>query len=141
VAVLDLFRELARDIFGEWQGLALGDLRFTHRSEARLMLVALVGLSVVLTLARLILRRRAISGRVVLPAVFGSFPRSPGAVLTHVPLLMFVSGLPFLALALADPYTALIRSEVSYPGRRICLAIDASDSMMTPFKTDTLKTQ
>jgi Ca-activated chloride channel family protein len=78
---------------------------------------------------------------VVLPAVFRSVPRSPGALLTHVPLLLFVSGLPFLALALADPYTALIRSEVSYPGRRICLAIDASDSMMTPFKTDTLKTQ
>jgi Ca-activated chloride channel family protein len=139
--VSEALRELARDLFGEWQSLTLMDLRFSHRSEARLMLLALLGLSVFLTVARLIVRRRAVHGRVVLPAVLRSSRRSPGALLTHVPLLLFVSGLPFLALALADPYTALIRSEVTYPGRRICLAIDASDSMLTPFKTDTLKTQ
>ena len=32
-------------------------------------------------------------------------------------------GLPFLALAVADPFTALVSSEVSYPGRRIALIV------------------
>jgi Ca-activated chloride channel homolog len=134
-------RELARDVLGEWRSLTFADLRFSHRSEARLMLIALLGFSVFLLVARAAIRRRGMGGRVVLPAVFRSSAGSGGAFLIHVPLLLFLSGLPFLALALADPYTALIRSEVSYPGRRICLAIDASDSMQTPFKTETLKTQ
>ncbi|MQA28725.1 MAG: VWA domain-containing protein [Luteitalea sp.] len=134
-------RALAHDLFGEWQSLTLGDLLFSHRSEARLILVALVGFSAVVLVARLTIRRRAVHGRVVLPAVFTSFPRSRGSFLMHVPLLIFLSGLPFLALALADPYTALVRREVTYPGRRICLAIDASYSMLTRFKTDVLKTQ
>jgi Ca-activated chloride channel family protein len=135
------FLALARDIFGEWRSLTLADLQFSHRSEARLLLVALAGLSVVLLVARQVIRRRALHGRVVVPALFPSFRGSRGAFLIHLPLLMFLCGLPFLALAVADPYTSLVRREVSYPGRRICLAIDASGSMVTPFKTDTLKTQ
>jgi hypothetical protein len=43
-----------------------------------------------------------------------------------------------LAVALADPYTSLVRSEATYPGRRICLMIDASNSMSSPFKAEHL---
>ena len=31
------------------------------------------------------------------------------------------TGIPFLALAVADPFTSLVTSEVSYPGRRIAI--------------------
>jgi hypothetical protein len=41
-------------------------------------------------------------------------------------------------VALADPYTSLVRSEATYPGRRICLMIDASNSMSSPFKAEHL---
>jgi hypothetical protein len=58
----------------------------------------------------------------------------------HVQLFLFLAGLPFLGLALADPHTPLIRREASYPGRRICLTIDASNSMTSPFRADTLTT-
>ena len=37
-------------------------------------------------------------------------------MLRHTPLLLFLVGLPFLTLALADPYTALVTSDVTYPG-------------------------
>ena len=57
----------------------------------------------------------------------------------HLPLLVGLVGISFLVIAVADPYTALVRREASYPGRRICLTIDASNSMSSPFKTDTLK--
>jgi Ca-activated chloride channel family protein len=87
------------------------------------------------------MRRQPGRDQVVVPAVLGPAPRSVGALLIYVPHLLFLVGLTFLALALADPSTALVRREVSRPGRRICLAIDASDSMTSPFKTDTLRTQ
>jgi Ca-activated chloride channel family protein len=75
------------------------------------------------------------------PALLRSVPGSAGRLMVHAPLLLFLAGLPFLALALADPFTALVRRETTYPGRRICLTIDASNSMSSPFKTDTLRTQ
>ena len=44
-------------------------------------------------------------------------------------------------IALADPHTGFTREEVSYPGRRIALLVDASTSMVMQFKTQTMKTQ
>ena len=52
--------------------------------------------------------------------------------------MLFLLGLPFFFVALADPYTALVSREVSFPGRRIGLMIDASTSMRTPFTAATL---
>src|SRR4029077_2229306 len=40
---------------------------------------------------------------------------------------------------LADPYSSMERQEVSYPGRRIALLIDASSSMMVPFPSSQLR--
>jgi hypothetical protein len=51
---------------------------------------------------------------------------------------LFVLGVPFFILALADPFTSLARQEVSFPGRRIGLLIDASSSMLEPFDAPTL---
>ena len=130
-----------RENLAEWRSLSLADLRFLHRGETRLMLVAMVGLSIILLIARLAIRPRPGRHLVVLPAVLTSLPRSRAALLVHVPQLLFLVALPFLALALADPYTALIRQEVSYPGRRIGLAIDASSSMSTPFTAASLNTR
>jgi len=44
-------------------------------------------------------------------------------------------GLPFFALALADPQTTFLREEASYPGRRIAIIVDASTSMIMKFDT------
>jgi len=37
----------------------------------------------------------------------------------HAAFVLFLIGVPFFALALADPFTAFTRQEASYPGRRI----------------------
>ena len=55
--------------------------------------------------------------------------------------MLFLAGVPFLTLALADPFTSLVTSEVSYPGRRIAVMIDASTSMRTPFKASHLNSR
>ena len=74
----------------------------------------------------------------VLPAVLGSMRRSRGAAIVHAPPVLFLLGLPFFFLALADPFTALVSREMSFPGRRIGIMIDASISMRTPFTAATL---
>jgi Ca-activated chloride channel family protein len=48
-------------------------------------------------------------------------------------------GLPWFILALADPYSSLTQREETFPGRRICLMIDASSSMVRPFSAPTLR--
>ena len=67
-----------------------------------------------------------------------TFRRSGFHGARHVPLACFLAGLCFFALALADPFTRLLREEVSYPGRRIAMFVDASGSMMEPFRTTRL---
>ena len=129
---------LLRQNLADWQGLRIADLQFWHRTEARLALVALVGLAVVLVIIRAMLRSGAPPRGLVLPAVLGSMRRSRGAWMVHAPLVLFLLGLPFFFLALADPFTALVSREMSFPGRRIGIMIDASISMRTPFTAASL---
>ncbi|HUR32927.1 MAG TPA: VWA domain-containing protein [Vicinamibacterales bacterium] len=131
-------RGMAVDLFGDWRLLRPGDLQFWHRDDARLLLVSLAVAAGIVLVARFAVPRRQGRYAVAVPALLASVPRRVSASLTHLPLLIAIAGLPFLAVALADPYTSLVRSEATYPGRRICLMIDASNSMSSPFKIDKL---
>jgi hypothetical protein len=116
----------------EWETLGQLDLLYDNRSGA------LTFLSIVIGAALLMLTLRALRGstpsrdRVVLPALFAA-RWTPAPAVRHLPTLLFLAGLPPLALALADPYTTTANRQVSYPGRRIALMIDASSSMLKPF--------
>jgi hypothetical protein len=46
---------------------------------------------------------------------------------------------PFFAIALGDPYTSLIGRDVSFPGRRVAVLVDASISMLSPFIATSLQ--
>jgi Ca-activated chloride channel family protein len=59
---------------------------------------------------------------------------SPLSWLRHGALLLSLAGLPFFMVALADPVTPLRQEQVTFPGRRIALLIDASASMVIPFQ-------
>jgi hypothetical protein len=56
----------------------------------------------------------------------------------HLPLVVAGVGVPLALLALADPYTSLTTSTVTYPGRRIAVMLDASDSMTSWFTAESL---
>jgi hypothetical protein len=119
----------------------LAGLQFWQRDEARLAILVAVALTAVLALWRTLQPRRQGRDGISLPAVFGG--RSSASRLAwvrHLPIVGFALGVPFATLALADPYSALVNSDVTFPGRRISLMIDASTSMTTTFKTESLNT-
>ncbi len=123
----------------DWQAFRLSDLQYWHRDTARLTLVGFLAISLILLVARgLFLSARAGRHRVLVPAVLSSANTRWASLVRHLPLLLAAAGFPFFAFALADPFTALIANDVSYPGRRISIMIDASSSMQTPFRASGL---
>ena len=122
-----------RDVVMEWRNTRAATLLFTHRDTAILAIVALIGLCFTILVGRALTRKKAGRTQVALPAVLDWSGRNWTALVRHGALLLFLAGLPFFTLALADPYSSLTREDVSYPGRRICLMIDASSSMMARF--------
>lgn len=135
---LNDLRLVLQNTLAEWQAIRLVDLQFWHRGEARLVLLLLLAVSVLLLVARTYAVRRPGRHLLVVPAVLSVLGPSRFSFLRHLPLALFLVGLPFFALSLADPYTSLAISDVSYPGRRISVMIDASTSMRTPFKAGQL---
>jgi hypothetical protein len=110
--------------------MVTGELLFDRRADAGVLMIALLSACAAALLVR---GGRSINDFMALPSIFGRrVPSMTGAV-RHVPLLVLVAGLPGLAIALAGPYRTLADEEVSHPGRRIALLLDASSSMLAPF--------
>lgn len=115
----------------EGAGLHLSELHFAQNDQTRLWLLGCVGLALTALLLRVLMSGRARRARVGLPALLPVFTRSSASFTRHGAWLLALAGLPFFALALADPRMPLVRRETSYPGRRIALMIDASSSMLS----------
>ena len=122
-----------RTTWDEWMRTRWNDLQFERAQDALLVFIVLLAV-VVLVLVIAMLRQRGRT-QVALPAVLPVMRRSPLALVRHLPLLLFLAGIPFFAVALADPLTGFAREEVSYPGRRIALLIDGSTSMVIRFES------
>ena len=127
-----------RESVAEIQTLRIGELQFWHRDAADLMVVSLLGLVVVALAVRCATPRWSRRDRLALPAVLTWMRRSSLSFVRHGPLLPFLAGMPFFVVAFADPYTAFTREEASFPGRRIAIMIDASSSMLAPFRAERL---
>ena len=123
-----------------WGNLRLSDLLFGRRDAAVYILVFFAGTAAAVLLWRSAVRRRPGRDRLALPAIVVLPPSSSLSALRHGAWILLLAGVPFFALALAGPYTAFSEQQVSYPGRRIALMIDASSSMMAPFNATRLKT-
>jgi hypothetical protein len=128
-------------------GRTLGDWRTPTELSFNARNATLLVVAVILVLAALTLVWRSLRGRlpgrtgIALPAILPRMRQSPLTFIRHAPFVLFLAGLPFFCLALADPYTSLTARQVSYPGRRIEVIMDASLSMLSPFTGQQLKTQ
>jgi Ca-activated chloride channel family protein len=129
---------LLRTTLADWPAAASGELRYWSPGAAWLVLLVLAGVAATMLLLRATVWRRPTRARVVLPALLAGVERSWLSGVRHAPLLLVVAGLPWLALAVADPYTSLRQEDVTFPGRRIGLMIDASSSMVRQFDAPTL---
>jgi hypothetical protein len=125
--------------YAEWGDTGFADLQFWRRDIAWLALVGLVATTTILLLLHSAFGRRNRTNRVALPAMLTGFDRSPLAFVRHAPLILILAGVPLFLLALADPYTSLTQKRMTFPGRRICLMIDASTSMVRWFEAPTLR--
>jgi Ca-activated chloride channel family protein len=131
---------VVRRTLAEWVGLRWNDLSFTEAGSALLVLIVLLAISLLMLLARSARFRHARRAAVGVPAILSVMRRTPLSAARHAAFLLFLVGVPFFAIALADPHTAYTREQMSYPGRRIALVVDASNSMILPFPTKELKT-
>lgn len=114
--------------FADVASLPLG-----HRREALLLSVVFLGISVAVAIARSLAPRRLGTARIVVPALLRRFEPNWLSLARHAPLLLFIASVPIFMFALADPYETVVEHQVTYPGRRIALLVDASSSMLKPF--------
>jgi hypothetical protein len=125
---------VVRETIIDWRNVRAADLLFTHRNDAIIAAVVLIGLCAVVLVLRALTRTKAGRTQVALPAVLDWSGGSRfTSLIRHGALILFLAGVPFFVLALADPYSSLTHEQVSFPGRRIALMIDASSSMMARF--------
>lgn len=103
-------------------------IQFSRGDEA---LAAAFALAVALIASFVGWRSGNVPGRggIVLPATLSSLTPGSGRRGRYLPAVFLLAGLPFFLIALADPYTTFIKQEVTNPGRRILILLDASGSM------------
>ena len=126
-------------MFGAWDSLRWNGLEFAQRPTTLLLIAVLVAAPLLLLLARALRTEPRRRVRVALPAVLSVMRRSPLSPARHAAFLLFVSGIPFFAVAVADPRSGSVREEVIHAGRRIAILIDGSGSMVLPFESPKLQ--
>jgi Ca-activated chloride channel family protein len=130
---------VVRRTLAEWMRVRWSDLQFPAADTTLLVLIVLLATAVLMAIARSVRSPRGRRAAVGVPALLPVLRRSSLAGLRHTPFLLFLAGLPFFAVALANPLTAFTREQLTYPGRRIALVVDGSNSMIMPFATAQLK--
>jgi Ca-activated chloride channel homolog len=136
-ALLIAFRALV----DEWLRTGWNELQFAAPRPAVLVFTVLLAIALLVLVVRALQRRHAGRTHLIFPALAPLMRQSPFAAFRHLPTLLFVGGLPLLGIALADPHTGFTREEVSYPGRRVALLVDASGSMVLKFGATSFRTR
>ncbi len=133
---METLRELvarARLTLAELDDLSLRTLPLLRRDETVIAfgIIGLLALAALLT--RYVMRHRPGRSDIMLPALLPATltMRSALAPLRHTAFVLFLTGLPFFAVALGDPHTTLIQERSTFPGHRIAILIDASLSTRT----------
>src|SRR5436190_2245889 len=98
-------RQYLANTVADWQNVRLADLQFWHRGDGRLVVVGMLVLAAFVMVARSFMARQPGRHRIVVPAILLTLRPSYLSFIRHVPLVIFLVGVPFLTLAVADPFT------------------------------------
>jgi hypothetical protein len=122
-----------RSTLDEWWRLRWSELHFPESPGAQLVCAVLLAIPVLVLVGQRYRARGPGRRHLALPALLPAMRRSSTAAGRHIAFLLFLAGVPFFAIALADPHTSFTRDEKSFPGRRIAMLVDASTSMVMQF--------
>ena len=87
-----------RSTFDEWLRTRWRDLQFADARTALLVFVVLAAIAILVLFTRAMLGTRAGRTHITLPSLLPGMRRSPLALTRHVPLVLFVAGLPFFGI-------------------------------------------
>jgi Mg-chelatase subunit ChlD len=127
-----------RGTLTEWLQIRWSDLQFVERPTALMLAAALLAIPVAVLLLRVWRSPNAVR-RLALPALLPIMVGSRLSAFRHSAFVLFALGVPFFALAIADPRAAVVREGTTQSGRRIALVIDGSGSMVLPFEAPRLQ--
>jgi Ca-activated chloride channel family protein len=136
----DLF-VLIRQTAAEGLQIRWSQLAFDAKGAALLVLAVLAAVTLLRRIVLALRGSRAGRTHIAVPAILPALGRSRAAWVRHTPFVLFVLGIPLFVVAFADPLTAFSREDISYPGRRIAIMVDASASMTRPFDSGRLVKQ
>ncbi len=100
-------RLFVRNTIDDWQSIRVADLHFWHRSDARLVLIALIAATVLLLVVRSMMARKPGRQNLVVPALLASARSAFPSAVRHLPVLLFLGGTLFFCVSASDPYTPL----------------------------------
>jgi hypothetical protein len=130
-----------RETVDEWLRIRWSELQFAEARTAILVFSVLLAIACLGLVAQFARSRRAGRTHIVVPALVPAMRSSPWSAIRPLPLALFLLGVPLFAVAVADPHTGFSQEDVSYPGRRIALLVDASTSMIMEFQSARLNKQ
>jgi hypothetical protein len=126
--ILSFIRLCGRLLLDGWS-LDWMNLHFYRGDEALAMVFALAALAAIAFFIGRLSRNTPGRAGIVLPAFLTSLKAGSERRARLLPAALLLAGLFFFLIALADPYTTFIKQDVTNPGRRILILLDASGSM------------
>src|ERR1700741_3000051 len=92
---------IGASIASDWSAIDVANLQYWRRDVAGLALIGLIAIAVLMLLVRAAFRRTPGRHHIVVPAMLRQWPQSRMAWIRHVPLALFVMGLPLAVIAVA----------------------------------------
>lgn len=139
-AITKIFELIRRSLTADWRNLWADQINFEQTAAAALVILVICLTAIVVVILQRMMKK---PGRknIFLPAFLPAFGKNRVRYAKYILATLFIAGIVSYGIALADPQSPFGYEEITVPGKRIALVVDASGSMGADFKTHKLKTK